>query len=469
MLADASNPAFSKFAAITQLPAKGRGAAGPTTAHPAAATPSASQPVTPPGPPGAGGLQRAVTMPASSGRPVATISVGSHAGGGGDSPTASAGSSVGGGTSWAAVFAAPGTPALTPPPRPPGEPSSDQEWPSLAGGSGGSGAAPPAAAEPPRPAPATPAAAAAAPQPPSEGGPAPLTGSTMAAQLARANSAPVKPAVSRAAAGRKAAQATGAGRGRGTKTLVPPPPPLSSAPKEESSQVQLSAASARDAKAAAGMQLKRSPSQKAAASAHLAAAAAAAALQPMVSPDRMLEPRSSAHTSMDASPSHASLASLGHDANGTHVSPRAPGGAPSATPQFAAVRQRSSRPPPGFAAGPPPGFERPLGGGYAPPAVMPQGQGQAQPMQNGLDAAHPAQLPLPSGPSPMHAAGNGLTAPVTAEARNGTGRTQSRFSFARSPPVGGGASQLPQASTDFVLDKDIIAHMPNMLHPHACV
>ena len=290
---------------------------------------------------------------------------------------------------------------------------------------------PPRAAAPP----AVPAATAL--QPPSEGAAEQRNGSTMAAQLARANSAPVKPVVSRAAAGRKAAQATGAGRGRGTKTLVPPPPPLSSTAKEEGSQVQLSAASARDAKAAAGMQLKRSPSQKAAASAQLAAAAAAAA-QPVAvaSTEGRTEPQSPAHKSAGASPRHAAP---GHAANGTYALPHA-----SVAPQVAPVRQRSAGPPPRFAAGPPPGFERPLVGAFAPVTTASQAGGLQQQLRGSSDREQSAQLPLRSANGPTHPASNGLTGPVPAETRNGSGRTQSRFSFARSPPVGGGVQRLPQ-------------------------
>ena len=437
MLADASNPAFSKFAAITQLPSKGRGT-GALPAHHATATSSVNQPIAPPAPLG-GGLQRAVTMPASSGRPVAAISVGSHAGGGAESPTASAGSSAGVGTSWAAVFAAPGTPALSPPQRPPGEPSSDQEWPSLGGGSGGSATALSEVSRPTaQPTPAAPPAAQLAAEATSELRQA----DTMAAQLARAYSAPVKPAAgsSRVAASKKAQTAATAGRGRAAKTLVPPPPPLSSAPAAEGGgQVQLSASSVRDAKATAGMQLKRSSSYKAATSEQPAAAVAATPHAAGTSPlDRRPVLRSLAHSSAEASPSRAAPL---HAANGSHAPPQAAGDVGRPASPVATARLRSSGPPPGFGTGPPPGFARPLGGAAVPAAALAayRVEGQPQAPHGGPPGGQSAQLPLPLVSAPQHAAGNGLMTAAAAEPRNGSARRESRFSFARSPPVSNGA------------------------------
>ena len=436
MLADASNPAFSKFAAITQLPNKARGAGSPA-AHHATATSSVNQPIAPPAPL-AGGLQRAVTMPATAGRPVAAISVGSQAGGGAESPTASAGSSVGVGTSWAAVFAAPSTPALSPPQRPPGETSSDQEWPSLGGGSGGSGTA---LAEVPRPAAQTAPVAPPAAQQQTEAALEPRQGDTMAAQLARAYSAPVKPAAGsgRAAAGKKTQAAAAANRGRGAKTLVPPPPPLSSAPVAEGGQVQLLTGSARDAKATAGMQLKRSLSNKVVAVEQpVAAANLPSHAVGTPSSERRAESRSPAHSSADASPSRAALLQA---PTSTRATPSAAGDAAYATSVSAAARPRAAGPPPGFAAGPPPGFDRLPGGAAAGPAMGLAAQragSQPRALQGGLSEGQSAQLPLAS-VAPQHIAG--LSTAAVMELRNGSGRRESRFSFARSPPVNGGALQ----------------------------
>ena len=457
-------PAFSKFASLTQLAPKARVGALPM--HSATASSAMSQPIAPPAPLGVPSLQRTPSSLLAPGPALPSLNGDSCESGGGtagpsgsgsggnatpESPTTTAaaaaatGSATGSGQgSWAAVFAAPSTPVAVPPPRPPGESASDQEWPSLGG------AAPPVAgATSSSPTPSGAAAPSGSyvhnvavssgsmeqtqqPQQQPEMSTDAGSGDTMAAQIARAHAVSAKQAgVGARTAAKKAQQGMIPTRLRTAKTLVPPPPPLMSTSPSEPvlGPTALALSGLHPQSKSTTLQLKKPISRV------LLPPRSASEDVPSQPDERFTSNGAATSSSVSPGlpssgnylPEHLNRHNLGEaDAglsNGMSLASTA-----TSTPQpssdgsyLAPARPRSkpAGPPPGFDRGPPRALPQ-RDGSTGPPQMYQQQQAQQQQQQAQMSGDYGVQY---GAQQPMMG-GGGASA-------HAAGRTQSRFSFAR--------------------------------------
>jgi len=491
-----SGDAATQFVSLTHPPAvKQRQAlaAAAGAVHSATASSSISHAIAPPAP-GQGALQRSATLPISRAGPPPGGDAGASAGPGLSSSPADGGATWAKVSALAAAQAAPSAAAVAPPTAAaqqlPSRLPADQEWPSLGG----------------------PAAGGDTPGTPARTGDVAVAGGalggkpggeTMAAQLARAKSAPSGPAgaaLTRSLSGKKLAATTSPGQRTWAagKTLVPPPPPpgasaaaaaaAGKAP-DATQQLTLPLPSKREAKVAVATAPVKSaePAKPAdAARVKVAAEAPAAADKLGCTAVKLVQPAAAAAAKPAATAGEAEVPApavpAAASAAAALVSTPAPAvvqlpavdSAPLAAhsqPQLA-PRPKPLGPPPGFGPiarkTPPPGFEALLASMQrlgSSSLVGHPSSAAAQPMPPGGSSlgSYGPLAPMPDLPTSSYAQpqpqGGGLPGglagcPPAPEA-SASSRRQSRFSFAReaeeAAAAAAAASALQQGSGSSLL------------------